>query len=102
MSEFKVNTITNRDGSYGPQICGITTFGSSGMQLPSGPTEMRGGRGRGIVGGGYPGPQNTMDLVEISPSFEGRRMTFIHAERLICNFIGATVKAGYYTQFLST
>ena len=38
-----------------------------------------------------------MDLVEISPSFEGRRMTFIHAERLICNFIGATVKAGYYT-----
>ena len=45
MSEFKVNTITNRDGSYGPQVCGITTFGSSGMQLPSGPTEMRGGRG---------------------------------------------------------
>ena len=42
MSEFKVNTITNRDGSYGPQVCGITTFGSSGMQLPSGPTEMRG------------------------------------------------------------
>ena len=49
MSEFKVNTITNRDGSYGPQVCGITTFGSSGMQLPSGPTEFRGGRGRAIV-----------------------------------------------------
>ena len=49
MSEFKVNTITYRDGSYGPQICGITTFGSSGMQLPSGPTEMRGGRGRGVI-----------------------------------------------------
>ena len=45
MSEFKVNTITNRDGSYGPQVCGITTFGSSGMTLPSGPTEFRGGRG---------------------------------------------------------
>ena len=53
MSEFKVNTITNRDGSYGPQVCGITTFGSSGMQLPSGPTEFRGGRGRGIFDGGY-------------------------------------------------
>ena len=66
MSEFKVNTITNRDGSYGPQVCGITTFGSSGMQLPSGSTEFRGGRGRGIVGGGHPGPQNTMDLVEIA------------------------------------
>ena len=37
-----------------------------------------------------------MDLVEISPSFEGRRMTFIHAERIICNFIGAIVRAGYF------
>ena len=54
MSEFKVNTITNRDGSHGPQICGITTFGSSGMQLPSGPTEFRNGRGRGIFFGGDP------------------------------------------------
>ena len=66
MSEFKVNTITNRDGSHGPQICGITTFGSSGMQLPSGPTEFRGGRGRGVVGGGHPGPQNTLDFIEIA------------------------------------
>ena len=66
MSEFKVNAITNKDGSYGPQVCGVTTFTSSGLQLPSGTTEMRGGRGRGIVGGGHPGPQNTMDLVEIS------------------------------------
>ena len=53
MSEFKVNTITNRDGSHGPQVCGITTFGSSGMQLPSGSTGMRGGtRGRAITGAG--------------------------------------------------
>ena len=70
MSEFKVNTITNRDGSYGPQICGITTFGSSGMQLPSGPTEMRGGRGRGVVAGGSePSPSgnvNTMEFIEIA------------------------------------
>ena len=65
MSEFKVNTITNRDGSHGPQVCGITTFGSSGMQLPSGPTEMRGGRGRGIAGGGSPG-SNTIAFVTIA------------------------------------
>ena len=38
-----------------------------------------------------------MDLVEISPSFEGRRITFVHAERIICNFIGATVRAGYFS-----
>ena len=67
MSEFKVNTITNRDGSYGPQICGIATFGSSGMQLPSGPTEMRGGRGRGVFGGGFnPTFTTTLNFVEIA------------------------------------
>ena len=71
MSEFKVNTITNRDGSYGPQVCGITTFGSSGMQLPTGPTEFRGGRGRAVFAGGSQQPsgsqwQNVIDKVEIS------------------------------------
>ena len=67
MSEFKVNTITNRDGSYGPQVCGITTFGSSGMQLPSGPTEFRGGRGRGVFGSGAtPSGVNVMDVIEIA------------------------------------
>ena len=71
MSEFKVNTITNRDGSHGPQVCGITTFGSSGMQLPSGPTEFRGGRGRAVFAGGSQQPsgsqwQNVIDKVEIA------------------------------------
>ena len=73
MSEFKVNAITNRDGSYGPQVCGITTFGSSGMTLPSGPTSFRGGRGRGVFASGFsgaaPSPGNlvdTMDYVEIA------------------------------------
>ena len=67
MSEFKVNTITNRDGSHGPQICGITTFGSSGMQLPSGPTEFRGGRGKGVFGSGAtPSGVNVMDVITIA------------------------------------
>ena len=63
MSEFKVTSITNRDGSHGPQICGIVTFTGSGLTLPNG--ALAGPRGRGIVGGGHPGPQNTMDFVEI-------------------------------------
>jgi len=69
MSEFKVNTITNKDGSHGPQVCGITTFGGSGMQLPSGPTAFRGGRGRGVVAGGRDASNpavDTMDYVEIA------------------------------------
>ena len=71
MSEFKVNTITNRDGSHGPQVCGITTFGSSGMQLPSGPTEFRGGRGRGIFFGGDPADPGNMTSVEIATTGNG-------------------------------
>jgi len=37
-----------------------------------------------------------MDLVEIAPSKDVGTTTLVHAERLICNFIGATVRAGYY------
>ena len=53
MSDFRIDKITNRDGTSGTQIAGITTFsGTSGMQLPSGPTEYRGERGRGVIYGG--------------------------------------------------
>lgn len=37
-----------------------------------------------------------MDLVEITPSSDVGNISMIHAERLLCNFIGATVRAGYY------
>ena len=72
MSEFRVNSITNQDGSAGPQVCGVSTFsGKSGVQIPSGPTEFRrqdgGGRGRGVFGSGAtPSSTNVMDLIEIA------------------------------------
>jgi len=65
MSEFKVNTITDRTGSHGPQVCGITTFRGSGMQLPSGPTEFRGGRGRGVIAGGYNYPSGQLNIIQL-------------------------------------
>jgi len=37
-----------------------------------------------------------MDLVEIAPGHDVGNITMIHAERLICNFIGACVRAAYY------
>ncbi len=37
-----------------------------------------------------------MDLVEIAPSHDVGATTLVHAERLICNFIGAAVRPGYY------
>ena len=46
MSEFRVNSITNQNGSSGPTICGVTTFsGKSGIQMPSGRTGGRAGVG---------------------------------------------------------
>ena len=70
MSDFRIDQITNRDGSAGTQIAGISTFsGTSGMIMPSGPTEYRGGRGRGLICGGYnyPGGQlNTIQKIEIA------------------------------------
>ena len=69
MSEFRVDKITNRTGETGPQIAGISTFsGTSGMAIPNGSTEYRGGRGRGLTGGGFvsAASQNVMDYVEIA------------------------------------
>jgi len=72
MSEFRVDKITNRTGDTGPQIAGISTFsGTSGMAMPSGPTEYRGGRGRGVFVGGYvpggaPSRTNVIQYIEIA------------------------------------
>jgi len=72
MSDFRIDKITNRDGSAGTQIAGITTFsGTSGMQLPVGATEYRGGRGRGIFFGGGPADPDNMTLVEIATKGNG-------------------------------
>ena len=36
-----------------------------------------------------------MDLVEIAPMHDVGTTTMVHAERLICNFIGASIRAGH-------
>ena len=73
MSELRVNSITNQDGSAGPQVCGVTTFsGKSGVQIPSGSSDFRrldgSGRGRGIIAGGrnHPVAYKSIDTIEIS------------------------------------
>ena len=67
MAELRINNITDRAGSSGPIIAGVSTVTStSHMVMPSGPTEMRGGRGRGIFFGGDPADPGNMTLVEIA------------------------------------
>ena len=66
MSNFKVNHITNKSGKNGPVLAGITTVSSSGsMRFPSGPTEHRGGRGRGLFSGGYGSPESDQNIIEM-------------------------------------
>ena len=71
MSDIKINNITDRTGNNGPVFAGISTVSTEAfMVMPSGPTEYRGGRGRGIFAGSYtpssPNTSSSMDFVEIS------------------------------------
>ena len=73
MSQISVNDITSLDGKSGPVISGITTVSSTGyMMVPAGPTEYRGGRGRGVWAGGRLTPTpatvytNSIEYVQIS------------------------------------
>ena len=69
MSEFRIDQIKSQDATRGPDVAGITTFtGTSGIVMPSGDTAYRGGRGRGVIAGGYSAPakNNVMDIVQIA------------------------------------
>tara|TARA_B100000700_G_scaffold173187_1_gene191375 strand:- start:1114 stop:2157 length:1044 start_codon:yes stop_codon:yes gene_type:complete len=70
MSDLRIDNITNRTGDSGPVIAGVSTVSSTGaFTVPVGPTEMRGGRGRGLFSGGYQtggGDKNIIDMIEIA------------------------------------
>ena len=93
MSDFRIDKITNRDGSAGTQIAGITTFsGSDGIRLPSGPAEYRGGRGRGVVGAGGVSPSTpTNSLNYITIATTGNAVDF--GDMTITNHYSATSNA---------
>ena len=70
MSDLKINNITDRTGGSGPVIAGVSTVtGTGAFTIPVGPTEMRGGRGRGIAAGGT-NPSgtylNSIEYIEIA------------------------------------
>ena len=69
MSDLKINNITDRTGDSGPVIAGVSTVSTTGaFTVPSGPTEYRGGRGRGFFGGGYGASSPYPCLLYTSPS----------------------------------
>ena len=68
MSDFKINSIATKQGQHGPVIAGVSTINSTGcMKIPSGPTEHRGGRGRGVLlAGGNPSFTKNCDFITIA------------------------------------
>ena len=68
MSELRINNITDRLGESGPVIAGVSTVTSTGaFRVPAGDTAHRGGRGRGVFGGGKtPTNSSVLDYVEIA------------------------------------
>ena len=68
MSDIKINNITDRSSTSGPVFAGISTVSTNAfMIMPSGPTEYRGGRGRGLFGGGKaPSSFNVIEYVTIA------------------------------------
>ncbi len=95
MSDFRIDKITNRDGSAGTQIAGISTFsGTSGMQLPSGPTEYRGGRGRAVMGGGWVAPAYTNNLNYITIATTGDAADFGDLAQVRQEFSGCSDSHG--------
>ena len=76
MSDIKINNITDRSATSGPVFAGISTVSTNAfMIMPSGPTEYRGGRGRGIIAGGNT-PSNTDTMTRIQISTAGNSVDF--------------------------
>jgi len=77
MSEIKVNNIQSLSGTNGPVISGTVEMNSNGaMSLPRGDTAYRGGRGRGIIFGGYLNPANINGINYITISTTGDSIDF--------------------------
>ena len=77
MANFQINTITGKDNLRGTSFVGVTTVSSTGsMRIPSGPTENRGGRGRGIIGPGTMAPANVNTLNYITIATTGNAADF--------------------------
>ena len=72
MSDLNINNITDRTGVSGPVIAGVSTVtGTGAFTVPVGPTEYRGGRGRGVYALMYSGSpsianSNVIEYIEIA------------------------------------
>ncbi len=101
MHEIGMDAVLDRIPDGGPYYLTIDADGLDPTIMPAVMAQTPGGLNwlqirkliHGLIGKGR---VLGMDLVEIAPSRDVGLTTMVHAERLICNFIGASVRAGYY------
>ncbi len=103
MSDLRINNITDRTGDSGPVFAGISTVSTTGaFTVPVGPTEYRGGRGRGLIAGGRKSPTyyNTINYVEISTTGNsvdfGDLLRQVNGPKGTSNSIRACFASGYH------
>ena len=105
MSDFKINSIATKQGQHGPVIAGVSTINSTGcMKIPSGPTEFRGGRTRGVVAGSTPSQTNTMQFITITTAGNATDFGDLTVTRRDPGGLGSSVRGvfpvgGYPSQF---
>ncbi|MEM7056248.1 MAG: agmatinase [Pseudomonadota bacterium] len=101
MHEIGIQAVLDRIPDGGPYYLTIDADGLDPSIMPAVISQTPGGltwpQARKLVHGLVKkGRVVGMDLVEIAPGKDVGNITMVHAERLICNFIGAAVRAGYY------
>lgn len=101
MHEIGIDAVLDRIPAGGPYYLTIDADGIDPTIMPAVMAQTPGGLNwlqiRALVHGLVrKGRVLGMDLVEIAPRHDVGNITMIHAERLICNFIGAAVRASYY------
>lgn len=100
MHDIGIDAVLDRIPDGGPYYLTIDADGIDPTIMPAVMAQTPGGldwiQARKLVHGLVSkGRVVGMDLVEIAPGNDVGKITMIHAERLICNFIGAAVRAGY-------
>jgi len=100
MHEIGMDAVLERIPNNGPYYLTIDADGIDPTIMPGVMAQTPGGldwiQARKLIHGLVKkGRVVGMDLVEIAPKYDVGNTTIIHAERLICNFIGASIRAGH-------
>ena len=98
MHDIGMDAVLDRIPDGGPYYLTIDADGIDPTIMPAVLSQTPGGlnwvQTRKLIHGlAKKGPLLGMDLVEIAPAYDIGDITMIHAERIICNFIGACVRA---------